>query len=143
MSIEYAIKSERGLVLVVWDGRVTTAAWLTHLRRLFADPQYGSCTLQLTDLRAAKISPKINGPAIGRVIEFVASQRTLVARKRIAIIAGADWDRPKDFEARVQEYVARAIVFNALDTACSWLGQEAAQVTREIDELRRRIRAKP
>ena len=40
MGIVYRIDQERGLVVVLWDGRVTADEFFAHARRLLADAEW-------------------------------------------------------------------------------------------------------
>ncbi len=140
MSIGYVVKLDTKLVVVAWDGMTKLIEWQDHLTRLFADPDYVSAKIQLTDTRFSSIDPSITGDEIRRVVESMAVERDKIAHKRLAIVAGPDWERAKLVERLLQPLMATPIVFTDLITACLWLGLDPADVGNEIKQLRLSLR---
>jgi len=140
MSIGYVCKPEQQLVIAVWDGTINLAQWRDHLRRMFADPDYALVKYQLTDLRFSEIDSSVKGLDIKRVVNFMATQPDKIAGKKIAIVAGNEWERPKQAESLLEAVSVHPIVFTDLVTACLWLGADVVEIGNIIKEIRLKLR---
>ena len=140
MSIGYVCKPEKQLVIVVWDGTINLDQWREHLRRLLADSDYALLKYQLTDLRFSEIDPSVQGLDIQRTVDFMAAQPDRLAGKKIAIVAGNEWERPKQAESLLEKLSVQPIVFNDLVTACLWLGADVVEVGNTIKRVRQILR---
>jgi hypothetical protein len=143
MSIGYVCKSNLKLAIAVWDGIITWNIWQEHLQRMFSDPAYAPMEIQITDLRFSSISPTIAGDQIQVMIELLSGQRERVSLKKIAIVAGDDWSKPKLGEFALQAIFINSIVFNDLTTACLWLGADVVEVGEDIKQIRIKLRQNP
>ena len=86
MSIVYRI--EDGVAFVLWDGLVKADEWLTHVRRLVADPAWPqSRALHLSDLRSADIDESINQAVLTEAAGLFGSHNR-IQQLRAAIVAG-------------------------------------------------------
>jgi hypothetical protein len=141
MAIDYVCMTEKRLVLVVWDQRVTVDQWRAHLQRMFADPCYARADAQLADLRYSTIDASVTEMEIHRIVDttFVA-ERNLLAHKRLAIVAGPDWEKPKLVEQLIEPLNVRPIVFTNLVTACTWLSLEVVEIGNALKEMRLNLR---
>ncbi len=70
----------------------------------------------------------------------MAAHRAKIAGKKVAILASSQWRQAQAIEVRIESLGVTPIVFNGLDTACLWLGEDAAAVAAEIDRLRAELR---
>jgi hypothetical protein len=143
MSIGYICKPNLKLVIAVWDGIVTWDIWREHLQRMFSDPAYAPMEIQITDLRFSTISPTIAEDQIQIMKELLTSQREKVSLKKVAIVAGDEWNIPKLGEFALQTIFINSIVFNDLTTACLWLGADVVEVGEDIKQIRIKLRQNP
>jgi hypothetical protein len=141
MAIDYVYKPDRRLVIVVWDGTIKTGQWRKHLIRIFADANFRRAEMQLTDLRSSIIDPAVTNNTILRAVSFLAGQREHISQKKLAIVAGADWEKPKLVERLIEPLQVRPIVFTNLMTACAWLDLDVIETGREIQQLRLKLRS--
>ena len=140
MAIDYVYKPDRQLVIVVWDGTIKAGQWRAHLIRIFADPNFRRAEMQLTDLRSCTIDPAIPNSAILRAVRFLARRRQQISQKKLAIVAGADWEKPKLVEHLIEPLEVRPIVFTNLITACTWLDLDVVDIGHEIQQIRLKLR---
>jgi hypothetical protein len=131
MSIVYHIDKEKGITVVLWDGVITADAFLAHVRRLSADADWPpSRRLHLSDLRNAALDASMDEATIEKAAEIYGKHQNKIANMKVAIVAGEPFNKAVIFERAISRYGATAIVFNFLDTACTWLGIEAAEIER-------------
>ena len=140
MSIGYVCKPNLKLAIAVWDGIITWDIWQEHLHRLLSDPAYTSMQMQISDLRFSSINPTIAGDQIQTMKELFAGQSERLTMKKIAIVAGDEWSKPKLAEFALQAISINSIVFNDLVTACLWLGVDVVEVGQEIKQIRIKLR---
>jgi hypothetical protein len=136
MSIDYVCNPEKLLVIAVWDGVVSLDQWREHLERMLADPQYAAAKFQLSDLRFSSVDKSFSRAGIQRTIKFMATQPEKISGKKIAMVAGAEWEKPKYVELLLQGIAMRPIVFNDLTRACLWLGVDVVEVGNVIKQIR-------
>ena len=130
-------------MIVVWDGLVDLAQWQAHVPRMLSDPQYVPAAAQLTDLRFSSIDESIGEDDIRRMTDYFATQHSKLEGKRLAIVAGGEWEKPKQVELSLKSQMVQTIVFNDLVTACVWLGTDVVEAGREIQQLRLKLRRSP
>ena len=142
MGIAFRTSRPSGLSVAVWDGEVTAAQRNAHISAIAADPEWGAGALLLTDLtsvaEASRPTPAEVLEAASSFVEHVAAQ---VRNAKWAMVAGETFAHAQRFSAYVEEAVQRLIVFNELDTACTWLGVDVAEVRSVVADLRLELRA--
>jgi hypothetical protein len=129
------------LLVVVWDGKVTLAEWQAAIGRQLSDQSgWWQVRRRLADLTTA--DPTGIAPAdLRQIVETTAPQVPGFAR-RLAIITRVDWTLASEFAERVTRAGAPTMVFDALETACSWLGIQAAVVRPSLEALRGELRTR-
>jgi hypothetical protein len=136
MSIVYSIEEDRGIAFAVWEGLVTAAEWLTHVRHLVADPKWPpSRALHLSDLRSARLDPSIDKAALSEAALLFGSHQRIDGLKA-AIVAGDAYEQARMFEDLIARHRAIVIAFNSLSPACYWLGVDANHAERTLTSLR-------
>lgn len=136
MSIAYRIDRDRRLALTRWSGSVTAEEFLSHVRGLCSDPGWPPAPdgRQLCDLRLAFLDGSIDAG----VLEEAASlygQHPGIETLRVAIVADEAFRKAAKFDELYARQGGKSIVFNALGTACAWLGLSSADTERELVEL--------
>jgi len=144
MSIAYRIDQDRRLALTRWSGRVTAEEFLAHVRGLCSHPGWPPAPegRQLCDLRFASLDGSIDEG----VIEMAAGlygQHPGIDNLRVAIVADQAFWKAAKFDELYSRQGGNSIVFNTLGTACAWLGLSAADVEKELVELRTEKPASP
>ena len=141
MGIAYLCKPDRKLAVVVWDGIVTWDVWREHLERMFMDTAWAPMEAQISDMRHSTADQTITITQIQEMVALLAAQRQRVALKKVAILAGSDWEKPKEAEGTLPSVSVLPIVFNDLSTACVWLGADVGEVERDVQQLRLKLRS--
>ena len=140
MSIGYTCIMDKKLVVSVWDGNVTLDQWRENLDRLLADPDFPATRINIVDMRFGHPDHTIGEGEIQQVIDFLATHQEKIAGRKIAIVAGEDFTKPKYFERLAESLLAKVIVFNFLHSACSWLGADPKETEQTMEQIRVRLR---
>ena len=144
MSIVYRIDQERGLAVVLWDGRVTADEFLAHARRLLADAEWPPPEgRHLTDLRSAIVDASIDDAVLKEAADLFGTHPK-IAGLRVAIVAvDAFVQAAVDafvetgvFERLIPRHRPLMFVFDSLNPACEWLGVDANDVGRSLQSLK-------
>ena len=143
MGIAYSCRQDSKLAIVVWDGHVTWDQWNEHLQRMLIDPDYAPLQLQITDLRYSTTDPSISNDPIQAMVDLVSSHREKLSLRKVAIVAGDDWKKPKLAEVGLQSIAISPIVFDDMANACLWLGVDLVEVNEVIRKIRTRLRQIP
>jgi hypothetical protein len=137
MSIVYRIRKEEDLTLVLWDGVVTADDFLAHVRRLTSDAEWPPPgRLHLADLRITSLDATMDDSILETAADYYGSHSHKLAKMKAAIVAREAFKKAVAFERLVSRYGVTAIVFNSLDTACTWLGVDYGEVGRSLQQLR-------
>jgi hypothetical protein len=137
MGIAYRIDKKMGATLVVWTGVITADEFLTHVRRLSADPDWPPPgRLHLADLRDTSLDTSLDKSIIEEAAELYARHRQKIENMKVAIVAGDAFEHAIVFERVLARYGAMIIVFNFLDTARKWLNLDAGEVESTLQQLR-------
>ena len=137
MPIAYRIDKAAGLTIVVWHGEVTTDDFAAHVSKLTADPDWPPGTRHIGDLTTAITIPVVATPVI--VEKFRAAQEWPTIR--YALVARAGWEQAADFQQAVEAVgAATFVLFNEVQTACTWLGIDPTLMRAVINELRDQLR---
>jgi hypothetical protein len=129
------------LLVVVWDGKVTLAEWQAAIARQLADERsWWQGRRRLADLTTAAPS-EIQSADLEHIVETTAPQVPGFA-SRLAIITRVDWTLASEFAERVTGAGAATMVFDRLETACSWLGVEPDAVRPSLEALRAVLRTR-
>lgn len=143
MGIAYRSNVGNGLSVSVWDGDVTPQQRVDRISVLGSDPEWGASGLILTDLTGVSAASRPKADDIADAAEqFLAQVAGRVSQAKWAIVADHAFDEARDFGERIESEVPRVIVFNNLDTACSWLGTDAAVARESVASLRQEIRSR-
>jgi hypothetical protein len=141
MGIAFRCDKELGLSVSVWDGEVSVEDRRSHIAALAADPDWGTTGLLLTDLTGVSAAMR---PSAKEVLEAAAEFSEKLAEQvrnaKWAMVANETFVLAQRFGTYLEEEVRRLIVFNDLETACTWLGIETTAARVVIEELRGELR---
>jgi hypothetical protein len=142
MGIAYRHDVATGLSVAVWDGEIVGAQRDEHLQALAADENWGSGGLYLTDLTGVAVSSLPSAEEIlGAAAAFLELLASQVRSSQWAMVADHTFELAQRFGSYIEEQVPRLIVFNSLDTACTWLGVDVVAAGAIVDDLRGEIRS--
>ena len=136
MSIVYRHDQARGTTYVLWDGIVTANEFLTHVRKLVADPRWPlEARRHLSDLRTASVEASIDEAVLKQAADLF-GVHPKIGVVRAAIVAGDAFVKAGQFERLIARYRPFVFVFNSLNPACRWLGIDREEVEDTLQTLR-------
>ena len=141
MGINYSCDRQRDIIFLVWDGKVTWDNWLTHIHKLQAEPDWSAISRVIADLQTANDTSSMGNREIDQAADIFGSQRHLLSRKRIAVIARDEFGKSKRFGDAIAKFGAIFIVFSNLNTACLFLGIDEQEARQKFAELRASLRS--
>jgi hypothetical protein len=138
----YRCDTGLGLTVSVADGDMTLEQRREQITTLAADPDWPKTQRLITDLTTLSAESR---PSAERVAEssddFLRQLAPHTENLRWAIVAHHTFHEAQMFERNLESQGPRIIVFNNVDTACTWLGVDTTDVRDAIDDLRRQLRA--
>jgi hypothetical protein len=138
MSIRYRINNKIGVTIVVWSGETTAAEFLAHVQRLVDDPRWPPTRrLQLGDMRRATSFARMDDKTLQNAANILGRHLDKIAGSKVAFVADKAFEKSSTFRRFMSIYPLSLIVFNDLDTACTWLGIDLQETERTIAEIRR------
>ena len=126
MSIKYYTDRKANLGCVLWEGTVTAEEWLAHMRTMTAEPDWPVMTRVLCDLRSVADVSSIGDAEITQAVALYSLAPGNLASKRAAVAASEAFRKASAFQTAIARFGLSVIVFNTLDTACIYLGVDAA-----------------
>ena len=140
MTILYQIDRQAGVTYVVWDGVVAAGQYLSHVKRLLADPEWPPARrLHLSDLRSTTLDSTIDRSVLEKAVGMFAAHPK-ISMVKTAIVAHEAFHQALLYERLISPIEPSVIVFHSLDTACMWLGIETKSAAHELNSLRARAR---
>jgi hypothetical protein len=137
MSIRYRINSKIGVTIAVWSGKTTADEILAHVQRLVDDPLWPPPRrLQLGDLRRGTSLARMDDATLQKAANILGGHLDKIVGSKIAFVASAAFEKTSTFKRYMSIYPLSIIVFNSLDTACTWLGIDLPETERTIEEIR-------
>lgn len=128
----------------MWDGVVTADEFLTHMRRMISDPDWPSSRrIQISDMQSASADATIDQSVLRHAAFLLGEHPDKLANAKVAIIAGGEFMKASSLEGMLPSASFAMIVFNSLDTACTWLGLEFDETQSQLQELRAFLRNPP
>ena len=139
MGIVQHFDPSKGLAFIVWDGSVTAEEWFIAARNLISNPAWIQASRVLADVRSAVDTSTIRDAEIARAVEILSADPSALRSKRLALIARDAFGKARQFAQLISRFGISAVVFNSLDTACLFLGMEAAEAYQVLEGIRRQL----
>ena len=134
MTIGYLYDEAQRVGLIVWVGTVTADDWRDQVGQRIADPTVATAGRLLGDVRLATLDESVDAGVIGEIAQLWATSGVF-AGKPVAIVAqDAFWDA-RSFEKALSQHGETVIVFNDLDTACTWLGVDLSSTREHLGQM--------
>jgi hypothetical protein len=140
MGILHYSDRQKGVIYVVWDGKVTWDDWREHVQVQVSDPDWSIIPRFIVDLQSVTDTSSIGNEEIDQVKTVFASDPPALSGKRTAIIASDEFRRASRFAALVEPFGTSIVVFNNLDTACLFLGIDFMETQKTLVGLRVKLR---
>ena len=139
MPIRYLYDSQSNVIFVLWYGTVTWEQWRRQIAILMADPVWQTAAAVMADVRSVSDVSTIGQAEIDEAVQLFAADPGVLRRMRIAIIATGAFGRANLFRNAIAHWGTSVVVFNALDTACLFLGLNQPDAIQTLEELRQII----
>lgn len=135
MPIRYDVAHDGKLVVEVWTGEITRADLIAHQTTSLADPAIVPGRVELVDITRAT-GPGIGEREIKEFTDFYRSHPDKAQGTRIGVVAsGEGFNQARIFERLTVPHLITVVVFNEIDTACTWLGVDEGEIRRIIDSI--------
>ena len=134
MGIAYRYLDHEDLVITVGDAVVTRDELVAFAERQVADPMWPFGARRLADLTT--VESDLSPDDVEAAAAVYAASNPTMRGVQHALIASRRWDLARVFESHLDDLGSTAIVFNTLDTACTWLGVDVDSTRSVVNELR-------
>jgi hypothetical protein len=108
---------------------------------MIADPDWSACSRLIADVHAVKDTSSIGTEEVDQAVKIFASAPAALRGKRGAAIAADTFGRASRLSQLVARFGALLVVFNNLDTACTFLDIDLTEARGTIEQLRSRLRS--
>ena len=139
MSILQYFDQEKGVAFTVWSGTVTPEHWFPKAKIFTEHPAWPRTTRVVADLLSVQDASSIGIPDLEHAVEIFSAEPSLLAGKRMAIVAQREFDKARHFGQLMGRFGMSVLVFNNLDTACLFLGLDAAYVYRALASIHKQL----
>jgi hypothetical protein len=129
MPITYQIDDERGVVLTVASGILTTGELIAHKEQLMNDPRFKSGIVELSDVRAIE-KINVNGGDVRQFAEIDRTYEDRLKNYKLAIVASGDlvFGLARMYEMQTESHNPGVMVFRDVEKAKTWLGRWEKQL---------------
>ncbi|THJ25134.1 MAG: hypothetical protein CAF45_002075 [Nitrospira sp. CG24E] len=135
MPVKYVVLNRGALVLELWTGTISHDEVLAHERRHLSDPSIAPGASVLVDATSASFETESE-----MVHEVTDLYRRSAGRLRVGKVAlfvnESVYDRARLYVSQSSDFGVRAILFNSLDVAGTWLGIDVARAREELEKFR-------
>ena len=140
MGILCELDTTRRTVFIVWDGIVTPEDWYRNVHELLAKPELPSIQRIIVDSHTVTNSSDIGDTEIEIVTGLLQTQIKTMFNKSMAVYADNMFGRAKKAETAISRLGIAIVVFNRLDTACTFLGIQPEKTREMLEGLRLKLR---
>jgi hypothetical protein len=134
MPNNYVVRNDGNLVFERWIGVITHEELITHEQRQLQDTSIKPGAAVLADAREATFETE--APDVHELSDLYGRSDNPARMGRCALLVNDEtYRRAQLFAKQSQQHAITIIIFNALDTACKWLGLDADQAREEIKHI--------
>jgi hypothetical protein len=135
MPIGYKVAHGGKLVVKVWTKQVSKTEMLANSQESLSNPAVLPGRVEFVDLTRAT-APHINEMELAQLIEGYRSHAAKMVNTNIAIVAtGEQFDQARIYERLTTPHMVTVVVFNGVDTACTWLGLDEAEIRELVRDV--------
>ncbi len=141
MGIIHLFDRRKNIIFIVWDGKVTADDWLNQVPKLLAEPDWPGISRLIADVQTASDTASIGDKEIETVAAIFGGRAETLNKKRLAVLANDLFGRASKFGTLLSRYGTAVVVFNRLDTACTFLGVDPTDTGQVLEQLHTRLRS--
>lgn len=135
MPIGYKVAHGGKLLVEVWTGTITKRDLLAHHELYLNDETILPGRSEFVDITRAS-GPSIGEEELQQFVDAYRSHAPKMVNTNIAIVAaGKGFDQALTYERLSTPHLITVVVFNEIDTACTWLGVNEGEVRVLIQEI--------
>ena len=138
MPISYHCDRVKGITYVVWNGHTTIDDWRSTAQKQSQDPEWPAGDIYITDLRNVVLDISEFRSALESISDIYLKSNKLPHGLKHALLARSAFLLADAFQERMSANLIECIVFNDLETACTWLGVNVQEVDVALNRLRNR-----
>ena len=128
MPIGYKITHGGKLTVKVWTKQVSTSEMLAKSQEFLNNPAVLPNRVELVDVTRAT-TPHIGEMELRQLFDGYQAHKQKLVNTNIAIVAtGEEFDKARIYEQLSTPHLVTVVVFNEMDTACTWLGVDEAEI---------------
>lgn len=141
MAITHYSDKQKGITVIVWDGKVVWGDWLRHVQDLMVDPHWRSMQRFIADLQSVTDTSTIQEKEFELAAIAIAENREALALKTGAVVASQEFWQAHRFIRLIERFGTSTVVFNTVETACVFLGIDPIDTRHTIEQLRSQLRS--
>jgi hypothetical protein len=141
MAITHYSDKQKGITVIVWDGKVVWSDWLRHVQDLMVDPHWRSMQRFIADLQSVTDTSTIQEKEFELAAIAIAENREALALKTGAVVASQEFWQAQRFIRLIERFGTSTVVFNTVETACVFLGIDPIDTRHTIEQLRSQLRS--
>ena len=134
MGMIHLFDRPKNTIYVVWDGEINAETCINQARKLLAEPDWPAISRLIVDTQMASTTVTMEDMQI--VAALFGEHPENVMKKKVAILAGSLFSRARTFGTLVEPFGISMLVFNHLDTACTFLGLDHTETEHMLERLR-------
>lgn len=135
MPIGYKIAHGGRLLVEVWSGPITREDLMSHHERYLNDAGIVPGRAEFVDITRAS-GPRIGEEEIEQFVDGYRAHSAKMINTNIAIVAsGAGFDQALMYERMSTPHLITVVVFNEINTACTWLGADEREVRALVRDV--------
>ena len=141
MAIAHYSDKQKGITVIVWDGKVVWGDWLRRVQDLMVDPHWRSMQRFIADLQSVTDTSTIQEKEFELAAIAIAENREALALKPGAVVASQEFWQAQRFIRLIERFGTSTVVFNTVETACVFLGIDPIDTRHTIEQLRSQLRS--
>ncbi len=135
MPIAYTVAHGGKLVVEVWTGNIAKRDLFAHHEKYLNDPRILADRSEFVDITRA-VGPNIGTEEIEQFVDAYRTHAAKMINTNIAIVAsGKGFDQALMYERLSTPHLITVVVFNEIDTACTWLGVDETEIRGMINDV--------
>lgn len=135
MANKYIVLEGGKFFIEKWEGLISHEELITHEREQLLDDSISHGAVGLVDARSAVFE---SGDDLANdVIKDYTNPNNKTSISKYAWLVGDEsYEKARTLEREMQKCGLSVIVFNDLQTACTWLGKDSKEIQKHLDSIK-------